>query len=283
MKHSEEFLTVLPDVYGQEIQTMELGTLEEIRLRVGQPVSLHYSSCEKDIWPCVETHHLEEIIQRACHHSAHICAETLRDGYLTIEGGHRIGVCGTGYIRNSELQTLRMPSSVSVRIAKQVRGCAKKLLPDLTASTLILGSPGRGKTTLLRDAIALLSDQRLQRVGLVDERGEIAACVGGIPQLYVGKRTDVLTNVRKDLAIMMLLRTMNPQWIAVDEITAERDILAMEQASYCGIRLLATAHADSLADLNRRPLYRRLLKTGVFSQAVILKPDRTYKLEGITA
>jgi stage III sporulation protein AA len=146
---------------------------------------------------------------------------------------------------------------------------------------LILGPPGRGKTTLLRDLLVHLSDRGLQRIGLVDERGEIAACVEGTPQLYVGSRTDVLTNIRKDSGIMILMRSMNPQWIAVDEITAEHDIHAMEQASYCGVKLIATAHGESLADLKKRPLYKKLLNTGVFGQAAVIYPDRTYRIEEI--
>lgn len=283
MKRSVDYLAILPDMFGSEIGKLPAEGLEEIRMRVGQPVCIRFTDHEQEIWPRVESHHLEEILQRACHHSAYTCADTLREGYLTIEGGHRIGVCGSGFTRSDGLQTLRMLSSISLRIAKQVRGCSEMLLPRLTASTLILGPPGRGKTTLLRDAVALLSDRRRQRVGLVDERGEIAACVNGIPQLHIGERTDVLVNVRKDAAIMMLLRTMNPQWIAVDEITAERDVLTMEQAAYCGVKILATAHADSVSDLRNRPLYLRLLETGVFFQAAVLHADRTYHLEEISA
>ena len=283
MKCDVEYLNVLPEIYGTQIAAMQTDILEEIRMRVGHPVMLRCAKHETEIWPKVQPSHLEEVLQRASHHSAHLSAQTLREGYLTMEGGHRIGVCGSGFARENELLTIRMPSSVCIRVAKQVSGFADRLLPSLTSSTLILGPPGCGKTTLLRDAVKLLSDRNQYRVGLVDERGEIAACVGGVPQLYVGKRTDVLVNVRKEAAIMMLLRTMSPQWIAVDEITAQRDILAMEQASYCGMRLLATAHADSTADLKKRPLYRQLLETGVFSQAAVLSPDRTYKVEAIKA
>ena len=282
MKSNAEYLSVLPEVYGSQVKEQRLEALEEIRMRAGQPVILRFSDCEIEIWPMVQPCHLEEVIQRACRHSAHLAAQTLREGYLITEGGHRIGVCGFGFSKENELQTLRMPSSVSIRIARKISGFANKLLPFLTSSTLIIGPPGCGKTTLLRDAVTQLSDRKNQRVGLVDERSEIAACAGGMPQLYIGKRTDVLVNVRKDSAVMMLLRTMNPQWIAVDEITAERDILAMEQASYCGVHMLASAHANSTADLKNRPLYRRLLASGIFPQAAVMSGKRTYEMEEIS-
>ena len=272
------YLQVLPEVYSQGIASWDLTTLEEIRMRVGQPVSLRMGCVEKELWPRVEPEHLDQVIQRACHHSVYACMDTLREGYLTIEGGHRIGVCGSGVDRDGRLRTLHLPSSLVLRIAKQVPGCADKLFPFLDVSTLILGPPGRGKTTVLRDAVRLLSDRKKQRVGLVDERGEIAACIGGVPQLCIGGRTDVLVNVRKSTAIMMLLRTMTPQWIAVDEITEQADIEVMEQAAYCGAYILATAHAFDAEDLKKRPLYRRLLESCVFSRTVVLREDRSYEI-----
>lgn len=275
------YLQILPEVYGNALKLWALTGLEEIRMRVGQPVCLRTAGTEKELWPRVEAEHLEQVIQRACHHSVYACMDTLREGYLTIEGGHRIGVCGWGVARGEEIQTLHLPSSLVIRVARQVPGCADRLLPQLNTSTLILGPPGRGKTTLLRDAIRQLSDRRRQRVGLVDERGEIAACTGGVPQLAIGSRTDVLVNIRKDTAIMMLLRTMTPQWIAVDEITAQRDIAAMEQAAYCGAFILATAHAGCVDDLKRRPLYKKLLESRVFTKAAVLREDRSYDVEEV--
>lgn len=274
-------LHVLPEIFSRQIQNLPLDGLEELRMRVGQPLLMQYGEKDYQCWPCVEKQHLEEVLQRASRYSPYACADSLREGYLTIEGGYRIGVCGTGFIRDNDLHSLKNPTSVLIRVPSQRRGCADKLYRNLSGSTMILGPPGRGKTTLLRDLIVCLSEEGHQRVGLVDERNEIAACVEGIPQFWVGSRTDILVNVRKDIGIMMLMRTMNPQWITVDEITAERDLIAIEQASYCGVKLIATAHADSVSDLKKRPLYRRLLKTCVFSSAAVLLPDRTYRLEEI--
>lgn len=270
---------ILPELYCEQFRLLSHDGLKEIRMRIGQPMLLDYGHEERRLWPCVEKNHLEELLQRACRYSPYTCADSLRQGYVSIEGGHRIGICGTGFVKDGELQSLRNPTSISVRIASQVHGFAEELHKQIAGSTLILGPPGRGKTTLLRDLIVHLSEERTARVGVVDERGEIAACVEGVPQLWVGGRTDVLTNVRKDKGIMMLLRTMNPEWIAVDEITAAQDVNAMEHASYCGVKIIATAHADGVSDLKKRPVYRHLLETGVFSQAAVILPDRTYRVE----
>lgn len=270
-------IPLLPDIFGSLVAAEQTEGLEELRMRVGQPFQLRYAAREKELGRRVETAHLEEVIRRACRQSVYACNDTLKDGYLTVEGGHRIGICGTGVVRDGENQTLRAPSSLSIRIARQIRGCAGRLLPALHSSVLILGPPGAGKTTLLRDAVVQLSDKLGKRVALVDERGEIAASVGGVPQLYIGKRTDVMVNVGKAEGIMMMLRSMNPQWIAVDEITDPADIHAMVQASYCGVQLLATAHGKDRKDLYSRPLYRSLMETGVFRTIVLLDENKHFE------
>lgn len=279
MKQMEQILPLLPECYAAPLRRLSWEGLEEIRMGTGRPLRLLRSGREEELWPLAEPEHLEDLIRRACRQSVYACAGSLRQGYLTVEGGHRIGVCGAGVIQNGVLQNLRSPSSAVIRVAHQILGCADGLLPRLHQSTLILGPPGSGKTTLLRDAVRQLSDRRRQRVGLVDERGELSATVDGEAQLQVGGRTDVLLQVDKATAVMMLLRTMNPQWIAVDEITAPADIAALEQAAYCGVRLLATAHGSGLEDLRRRPLYRRLLEAGVFQTAVVLRGDKSYTVE----
>ena len=180
------------------------------------------------------------------------------------------------------LTGLRELSSLNLRVARQVAGIADRIADGLwtsRASVLLVGAPGSGKTTLLRDLICQLSDRFSWRVGLVDERMEVAACCGGCPQLAVGAHTDVLSGVHKPEAMELLLRTMSPQWIAVDEISAPADVEAISRAAYCGVRMLATVHADSLAELQSRPVYRRLLEEGVFTRFVLLRPDRSYTIE----
>lgn len=272
---------LLPEIYRQQLCPKNWVGLEELRIGNGRPLRLRFSNMEKEIWPQAETQLVEEVLQRACHHSAYAYSDSIRKGYVTVEGGHRIGICGFGVVENGSIQIIKQPSSLNIRIARQVRNFAAPLLPQIYDSALILGPPGSGKTTLLRDFVRMLSDNRRQIIGLADERGEISACTEGVNQLDVGSRTDVLVNIPKSEAIMMLLRTMNPSWIAVDEVTAPADITAMEQASYCGVKLLATAHGNGMDDLYRRPLYRKFMDTGVFKQIVVLKKDKTYTVEEV--
>lgn len=274
-----EWAALLPEACRAAVAAIDRP--EEVRLAAGQPVRVRAAGSEREIWPILTRQDLEDVLQRACRHSAYAYSDTLRQGYVTITGGHRIGVCGFGVVRDGQVQTLRQPTSLVIRVARAAPGCGEALLAALRDSTLILGPPGAGKTTLLRDTVRLLSDRRRCRVGLADERGELSAATGEGPGLPVGKRTDVLVAVPKAEAVMMLLRTMGPQWIALDEITAPADIEALERAAYCGVKLLATAHGDGLDDLRRRPLYRRLLDTGAFAQAALLHPDKTYTIHSL--
>lgn len=182
------------------------------------------------------------------------------------------------------LRTFRRVTSLAIRVPHTVPGVARPLLPRLTAdgslqSTLILSPPGLGKTTLLRDLIRCISTGEgiaPLRVGVADERGELGA---GDLRPFLGPRTDVLENVPKAMALLMLLRGMAPQVLAADEITAPEDLRAMEEAAGCGAVLLATAHGRDLDDLRRRPLYRDLLDSGIFQRYVLLglaEGRRTY-------
>lgn len=271
-------LPLLPEVYQSQFSPGCWDGLEEFRLGTGRPLRLRYGQAERELWPALTPEAVEGVLQRACRHSAYAYTDTIRRGYVTVEGGHRIGICGFGVTEGEYVQTLRCVSSLNIRVARQVKGCASKLMPYLDRSTLMLGPPGSGKSTLLRDAVRQLSDKGRQYIGLADERGELSAAVAGNYQLSVGSRTDVLVNVPKAQAIMMLLRTMNPDWIALDEITAPEDIKALEQASYCGVKLLATAHGDTMKDLSCRPLYQRLMETGVFRQIAVLRRDKSYEI-----
>ena len=259
----------------------EQGRAEEFRLRQGQPLTAVFPEGERPLSrERVSGRELEQLLELASRASVHTVLDQLRRGYLTVEGGHRVGLCGTAVFREGALVNLRNLSSAAVRIARQCAGAAEPVWDRLAGpegaleSALIVAPPGAGKTTLLRDLIRMASDGARgtpQRVGLADERGEVAALWGGAPQLDVGRRTDVVEGCPKAQALMMLLRAMNPQLLAADEITAPEDLRALEAAAGCGVSLLATAHGRDRADLSRRPLYRELMAAGIFRRLVYIR------------
>lgn len=255
----------------------EMERAEELRLRVGRPLSVVLPEGERSCGgPPVEVRDLEQLVEMASRASLHAVLDQVRRGYLTMEGGHRIGLCGTAVLREGEIHSLSALASANVRIARAVPEAAEGVMGALCpggrlASTLILAPPGLGKTTLLRDVIRRVSGGigvKPLRVALADERGEVAALYRGMPQLDVGERTDVLEGCPKAQGLMLLLRAMNPQVLAADEITAPEDVAALRMAVGCGVTLLATAHGEERADLLRRPLYRPLVEEGCFRRLV---------------
>lgn len=258
---------------------------EEFRLRAGRTMTVLLPEGEWDTGIAVMPEDLETLCNLATEFSRYAAAETIREGYLPVRGGFRVGLCGTAVMKEGRSTNLRDLSSAAIRIGRERRGVGEALIERLTPfqSTLLLSPPGGGKTTLLRDLVRCLSEGG-QRVSLIDERGEAAVMYRGLPQLDVGPRTDVLDGIPKALGIPMALRAMNPQIIAVDEITAAADLEAVSQAAGCGVRLLATIHAASLAELAEKPLYAQLLARRVFVRAVVIQNGpggRTYQVEDV--
>ena len=278
---NESYLSVLPPALVRAVQalpeTERLG-LRELRLRCGQPAS--YLALDRErILPAgsggyrVDAQCLREIVNRAAGYSAYAVNAQLRQGFVTLAGGHRLGVCGQTVQGPEGIRTLRELSSVNLRIARQIPDCGTAAVAFLRAnpgSTLIAGPPGCGKTTLLRALIRDRSDVARERVGVVDERMELAACCGGMPGFDLGQMTDILSGTPKHEGIYMLLRVMSPDWIAVDEITEDRDVDALLRSSFCGVRLLASAHVFSRSDLSSRPLYAGMLAAGLFENLILM-------------
>lgn len=283
-------ISVCPEAVQKSVQALsgtEQDFLEELRFRLGQPVTALIAGKEHDLI-CGKTTQqwIDWILGKATGQAVYSSQETLKNGFITLAGGHRLGICGRAVYRNGEVYTFREISSLNLRVARQLFGVAESAFGFLWShpcSTLIIGPPGRGKTTLLRDLIRLLSDRCGFRICVADERMELAACLDGEAQFDLGKHSDVLSGVKKTEAIELLLRAMNPQWIALDEITALEDVRAMIQASYCGVRFLATAHASCLEELHSRMIYRELLSAGVFENLIVILPNRSLKTERLIA
>lgn len=264
---------------------------EEFRLRAGRPLTVLLPGGEAPLDAFVEPEELETLCDLATEFSRYAAAETLREGFLPVRGGFRVGLCGTVVMKDGASTNLKSLSSAAIRIAREQKGIGAALAPRLFrngdfASTLILSPPGGGKTTLLRDLVRCISEggtgHGSRRVSLIDERGEVAVMYRGEPQMDVGPRTDVLDACPKALGIPIVLRAMNPQIIAVDEITLQEDLKAVSLAAGCGVGLLATIHAADMEELMQKPLYRRLLEERVFRLAIriIRGPEgRDYEVE----
>ena len=291
----ETYLTILPPELAAGIRRLsreERATLHELRLRCGYPATYLAGNGER-IVPTgisgfrVDSRCLQSLLNRATGYCTYAAASQLKYGFLTLPGGHRLGLCGQAVMgTDGEVKSLKNLTSVNLRIARQIGGCAAEaaeFLKRFPTSTLIAGPPGCGKTTLLRELIRHRSDGCGERVGIVDERMELAACADGIPGFHVGSRTDVLSGVPKHDGVYMLLRTMNPDWIAVDEITDDRDVDALLRSSFCGVRILASAHVFTREDLYSRPLYARMCALGLFDNLILMDKSHTVRLERMVA
>ncbi len=273
----------LPLPLLQAVQTLspaQAADVREIRLRAGQQVEWVLSPGAKAAdalaW-APDAHAIARMAQGFMQHSAYAHQEELRQGYLTLPGGHRVGLCGRALLTESGgIAGLQDIASLCVRIARAVPGASDWLMPLLLSeagearSALVFSAPGMGKTTLLRDAVRQLSDHHGQRVCVVDERSEIAGCVQAKPQMEVGSRTDVLDACPKAVGMMLLLRAMSPQWLAVDEIGRAEDAEALLEAARCGVPVLATAHAGEIDQLLERPMMRPLLQARAFARYIRL-------------
>ena len=275
MNTYEKALGLLPRRLLTECSDIPSSEAEEFRLRAGRRATLLIGGTETPISSVpVDTSDIDSVIERATNASVHTAQSSIAKGFINCSGGIRIGLCGTGIIDKDKVTGMRGISSLAIRIPHEIRGCGQaaidKVKADTVGSVLILSPPGYGKTTFLRECIRQLSDSG-KRVSVADERGELAAVHRGVPQLDLGKESDIMSGVPKAQAVMMLLRAMNPQIIAMDEVSSPEDVEAAETASGCGVRLIATAHAADKSELYRRPVYRRLLELGVFKNTVVIE------------
>ncbi|WP_370872913.1 stage III sporulation protein AA [Croceifilum oryzae] len=291
---------ILPLSIREIIQSLPrtiLGSLEEIRIRQNRPLEVitseqswfvsynrQLNTTPKDsVLPSREE--CAKLLNLLSNHSLYAIEEELRRGYITIEGGHRVGLAGKVVMEQGRVKHLRDVTGFNIRIAREVKGVGEELLPILFGSNqnlhnvLIVSPPQCGKTTLLRDLARLISlgDEKKypsKKVGIVDERSEIAGCVGGVPQHDVGPRTDILDGCPKAEGMMMMIRSMSPDVMIVDEIGRLEDLYAMHEAIHAGVKVISTAHGHTWEEVSRRAELGDLLKQGIFDRVILLSRRR---------
>ena len=253
--------------------------LEEIRIRIQRPVqfvtsqaSFYLDSREKRLMTqakgglALGEEDLREILTYVCEYSRYAYARQMRQGFLALDGGIRLGLCGQYMAEEDGRIGMEYPMYFSIRIPHEKKGCAAWIEPWLIEGetflhTLILAAPGMGKTTFLRDLVRVLSDRPTCRgLALIDERYELAAANFGIPQNDVGLHTDVYSGYAKEAGCMQAIRTMAPQILAVDEIGGKKDLESLVYAMHCGVGVLATMHAGSLLEYQQKREWEPLLE-----------------------
>lgn len=289
MDYVSKAFSLLPERLMCSLTQYKEQRIEELRLRVGQRASALIAGEERVISPCSVTERdILSVLERATGASLHSVAYELRHGYISV-GGVRIGVCGAAAVSGGEVRAFRSYTSLNIRIPAAFVGelgeACSLVGRDMRASMLVISPPGGGKTTALRELIRRTSNAGA-RVAVVDERGELAALDGAETGFDLGAKSDVLSGVKKSQGALMLLRAMNPDYIAMDEITESADLAAIREINGCGVGLLATAHAQSAATLCHRALYRALLQEEIFDYALEIRSfggKRTYTCRSLRA
>lgn len=267
---------------------------KEIRLKSDKPVVLYYGTKYgflmkdssigvnvPDAYKCTKII-LNDTYTRMCGYSVHAHHYDIIKGFITLTGGHRVGVVGAAAVDSSgNILSLRDISSLNIRISREIEGCADEIIYKIkNTGFIIVGPPSSGKTTVLRDCVRQISDSG-KKVSLIDERNEIACMMNGLSYKNVGINTDVFSSYPKETAINIALRTMSPDYIAVDEVCEEKEISSIVFASNCGVKFIVTVHAADFFEIVSRKLIISLLESGAFEKIVLLDKNPEFGVSGI--
>ena len=282
----EELTHCLPRAVARTLLQLPEGSVREIRIRAGEKTIIHTTegaqACGQEPTP----QQVGQMAEALCEHALYARVEEQRSGFVTLRGGHRMGMCGRVLVQGQSVRALREISSLCIRIAGQWRGAADRLMPLLRddggrpLSTLIIGMPGTGKTTMLRDALRRLSEAGI-RVGVVDERSEIAAMSAGEAQLEVGPNTDVLDGCCKEAGLRWMLRSMSPDVLATDELGTAMDVQAVQDCIAAGVSVLTTLHGRAVQPPPTRGILSQLVLHRSFDRYVLLSEKQVGQIAAV--
>lgn len=282
----DEIYKILPGTIGNSIkQFLMEDKIQEIRIKVGKPIILNLAFEEKVLDYIPTREDLRYLITKISNYSLYAFEEEIKQGYITLKGGHRVGLAGECVMSKGEVRTIKNISSLNIRICKEVIGASNKVMRLITENdrvynTLIVSPPKCGKTTILRDIAKNLSNGMYQislkgkKVTIVDERSEIAACYNGIPQMNVGIRTDILDNCLKKSGMIMAIRSLSPEVLICDEIGTEGDLEALNMAFNSGVNIIVTVHGYDINDIYNRKVFKELIDNCVLERIILLSNRR---------
>ena len=278
----EEVYKMLPDAIKNNVKEfLVLEEVQEIRIKIGKPIIIVLSFQEKILDYIATKDDLRYMISKISNYSLYAFEEEIKQGYITLKGGHRVGLAGECVISKGEVRTIKNISSLNIRICKEIVGASNKVMRLITENnrvynTLIVSPPKCGKTTILRDISRNLSNGMYQinlkgkKVTIVDERSEIAACYNGIPQMNVGIRTDVLDNCLKKSGMIMAIRSLSPEVLICDEIGTDSDLEALNMAFNSGVNIIVTVHGYDIDDIYNRRIFKELIDNCILERVILL-------------
>lgn len=281
MLKEESRLNIFPEKIADTIDKYKNEKIQEIRIKINKPIIIYTNEGEVILSNEVTKEEFKFILQRISNYSIYAYEEEIKQGFITLKGGHRVGIAGECVMENNKIKTIKNISSLNIRISKEVIGCGKKVLKYITnnnvvRNTLIISPPKCGKTTILRDITRILSSGDMKenlmgkKVVVIDERSEIGASYVGIPQMNLGIRTDILDNCLKKEGMLMAIRSLSPDILICDEIGTEEDISALNTAFNSGVNIVVTVHGSNLEDIKKRKAFDNLLLSGIIERVIVL-------------
>lgn len=272
-------LNIFPPKILDSINKNKDEKIQEIRIKIQKPIILYTDRGEIILSRDVTKEDFKFIIQRISNYSIYAYEEEIKQGFITLKGGHRVGIAGECVMENNKIKTIKNISSLNIRISKEVIGCSKEVIKYIVddnnvKNTLIISPPKCGKTTILRDITRILSSGsqilKGKKVVVIDERSEIGASYNGIPQMNLGIRTDILDNCLKREGMLMAIRSLSPDVLICDEIGTKEDIDALNTAFNSGVNVVVTVHGSNLSDIKERKIFDDFLSSGIIERIIVL-------------